>query len=348
MSAAALLATALTAGAVATCTTPLAAQLARRLGVLDRPRGYRRHAEATPLLGGLGVAAGALVGALAFRADEAAGPLLVALGAGTGIVGLCGLVDDTRGLSPRHKLAWQIAAAAAAGAVLIGSGEGLELFLDTIPGLRVPLLLLTALWVVWITNAQNLLDNANGLCAGSAALAAASLCVANVASGEAGVATANAALAGACLGFLPHNWPRARVFLGDTGSLAIGFALAALAVLGVYTRGAEAPGVAVLTPLVALALPLVDSVSVVVLRLRAGRPPWLGDRRHLSHRLARRGLGERGAVLVLWATAALCGALAASLRVLPTGLALALIALLGAALVTLALTAGPSEERAPS
>ena len=111
----------------------------------------------------------------------------------------------------------------------------------------------------------------------------------------------------ACLGFLPYNWPRARVFLGDTGSMFIGFLLAALSVMGVYTRGAHIPVLAVLTPVFVLAIPVLDAVLVVVLRVRDGQPPWVGDRRHISHRLVRRGMRPSTAVAALWAAGAACG-----------------------------------------
>jgi UDP-GlcNAc:undecaprenyl-phosphate GlcNAc-1-phosphate transferase len=179
-----------------------------------------------------------------------------------------------------------------------------DLFLNWPP---LPLVLLTALWVVGITNAMNMLDNMNGLCAGLGAIAAACLAIFNFRTGETAVALAAAALAGACGGFVPWNWPRARIFLGDAGSMLIGFALASLSVMGVYTRGAELPVLAVLAPLFVLALPILDLLVVAGIRWRAGRPPWSPDRAHVSHRLVARGMRPAAAVATLWIAALGCG-----------------------------------------
>jgi len=235
------------------------------------------------------------------RADLAA---LVAVAAGTTLILLAGLIDDIRGLNPRHKLAWQVAAASCAGLVLALLGVRLRLFLPWPP---MPIVLLTAVWVVGITNAVNFLDNMNGLCAGIGAIAAFALALINLASGSFTVAAAAAALCGACIGFLPFNWPHARLFLGDTGSMLIGFLLAALSVMGVYTRGSEIPLLAVFAPVLVLGIPVLDAFLVVLLRLRAGHPPWVGDRRHISHRLVRRGMRPATAVATLWAASAGCG-----------------------------------------
>jgi UDP-GlcNAc:undecaprenyl-phosphate GlcNAc-1-phosphate transferase len=327
------------AAGVSLVATAASAWLARRLGALDRPGGYKAHAAPTPLLGGLGVAAGAVAGvgwgAVGFAAHEMAG--LSAVGAGAALMVAAGLVDDLRGLAPRSKLVSQLGAAAVAGALLALLGVRLQLFLDwPLPAAA----LLTVLWVVAITNALNFLDNMDGLCAGLGAIGAAALAAVNLRTGESAVAVAAAALAGACLGFLPHNWPRARVFLGDAGSMAIGFGLAGLSVLGVYTPGADTPKLAVTVPLVVLAVPALDLVLVVWLRLRSGRPPWLADRRHLSHRLVRRGLRPTAAVAALWATAAACGVAALVLPVLAPAEASILLAGLACLLGGLAVAAG--------
>ena len=121
------------------------------------------------------------------------------------------------------------------------------------------------------------------------------------------VATIAAALSGACLGFLFFNWPKGRIFLGDTGSMLIGYSLASLSVMGVYTRGAEVPALAVLAPLFILAVPLLDVLAVVLLRLKDGRAPWRGDRCHVSHRLVARGLGPLAAVATVWLAILGCG-----------------------------------------
>jgi UDP-GlcNAc:undecaprenyl-phosphate GlcNAc-1-phosphate transferase len=191
-----------------------------------------------------------------------------------------------------------------------------------------------------MTNAANLADHANGLCAGLGALAAAALAAANLRSGSDAVALAASALAGGCLGFLPWNWPRARVFLGDTGSMTIGFTLAALAVLGAYTPGSRSPRAAVVVPLVVLAVPLLDMAIVVALRLRAGQPPWIADRRHLAHRLMRRGLRPAAAVAAAWGAGAVAGLAGWALPALAPWEAGALLAAAAAALALAAAAAG--------
>lgn len=320
-------------------STPAARALALRVGALDRPGGYKAHAKPTPLLGGLAVAVGTAGACLWFLHDgppgEVAGP--VAIGVGTILILLVGLLDDMRGLAPRHKLAWQVTAAAAAGLALALLGVRLSLFLEWPSP---PIVLLTVFWVVAITNSVNFLDNMNGLCAGLGAIAALALAAVNLRSEAYTAATAAAALAGACLGFLPYNWPRARIFLGDTGSMLIGFLLSALSVLGVYTPGAEVPLLAVFTPLFVLGIPVLDLLLVTVLRLRAGHPPWVGDRRHISHRLVHRGLHPITAVCTLWAAGAACGLAALLLPTVGPTQAPLLLALLACALAALALAAG--------
>jgi UDP-GlcNAc:undecaprenyl-phosphate GlcNAc-1-phosphate transferase len=327
------------AAVVSLGTTVLAARLAARLRVLDHPTGYKSHGHATPLLGGLGVVAGTLAGVAGFLPRESSSELagILALGIGALVILLAGLLDDVNGLSPQRKFAWQVSAAAAAGLCLALLGVRLDLFLPWPP---LPILALTVLWVIAITNALNFLDNMDGLCAGLGAIAACSLAVVNLRSGEYAVALAAASLSGACLGFLPHNWPRARVFLGDTGAMFIGFTLAGLSVMGVYTRGARVPMFAVLTPLFVLAVPVLDAVLVVVLRLRAGHPPWIGDRRHLSHRLVRRGLRPPRAVVALWLAGTASGLAALLLPTVGPAEAPLLLALLCCALGALAVAAG--------
>jgi UDP-GlcNAc:undecaprenyl-phosphate/decaprenyl-phosphate GlcNAc-1-phosphate transferase len=293
-------------GLVSLFLTPLLAWVARRWDIVDRPDGYKAHPAATPLLGGIAVAAGTVCGAAWLLPRGDAGHLagLSALAVGGLVILAAGWRDDVRGLAPRYKFTWQVAAATAAGLCLALLGVHLDLFLHWPSP---PIIMLTVLWVVGITNAVNFLDNMDGLCAGLGAVAAAALALINLRSGEITVAVVAAALAGGCLGFLPYNWPRARIFLGDTGSMLIGFLLAALSVMGVYTRGAHVPVLAVFTPLFVLAIPLLDAVLVVILRVHAGHPPWVGDRRHISHRLVQRGMRPAAAVATLWAASGACG-----------------------------------------
>jgi len=336
---AALCNAAIISGLVAALATPLLAWFARRCGALDHPAGYKAHGVATPLLGGLAIAAAttfAVVWVLPESSREhIAG--LSALAVGSGIIVLAGLLDDLRGLSPTRKFLWQLSAATAAGLCLALLGVRLDLFLEW-PS--TPIIALTVLWVVAITNAMNFLDNMNGLCAGLGALAAFSLSVTNLRSAEVTVAVVSAAVGGACVGFLPYNWPRARIFLGDTGSMLLGFLLAALSVMGVYTRGARVPVLAVFTPLFVLGVPVLDLVLVLFIRVRMRQPVWVGDRRHISHRLVQRGMHPAAAVATLWVAGAACGLAALLLPTVGVTEAPLLLALLLCALGALAAAAG--------
>jgi UDP-GlcNAc:undecaprenyl-phosphate GlcNAc-1-phosphate transferase len=334
-----LLAPFLVAVVAAILVGPLLIRAARRFDVLDRPHGYKAHAEPTPLLGGVIVAAAAFAGSAWFvtLADRTELAALSALAAGCVVILVVGLVDDLLGMSPGRKFVWQLAATAATGTWLALLGLRLNLFLAWPP---LPMIGLTVVWIVAITNAFNFLDNMNGLCAGLGAIAAASLALLNWHSGEVTVSLVSAALAGACLGFLPYNWPSARIFLGDAGSMLIGFILACISMMGVYTRGAEVPGIAVFAPLLVLAVPVLDTVLVVLLRVRARRAPWSGDRRHINHRLVRRGMRWRSAVVVLWAAGAACGGVAVILPMVGVAVGLVLISILSLGLAALVLKAG--------
>jgi UDP-GlcNAc:undecaprenyl-phosphate GlcNAc-1-phosphate transferase len=223
-------------------------------------------------------------------------------------------------------------------------------FLRT-PWLSIPM---TLLWIVGITNAFNLLDNMNGLSAGVAAIAGATFAVlaaryVDVGPEQFPAARAAAALAGACLGFLPHNF-RSRIFMGDAGSLFIGFTLACLGALGSW----KSPTVptSVIIPLLVLAYPIFDTTLVVILRLRRGQSPFVGGRDHSSHRLVNLGLGRVESVLLIYLFS-LSHALTA-LLVSSVTLRLSLLALAGSASVLFifgmvlrkasAWRAGPSEE----
>lgn len=319
--------------------TPLVVKVALRLEILDRPQGYKSHAGPVPLLGGLAVASATTIGLAGVSLATGAPPALhvQALVAGAVVILAAGLVDDIRGLAPSYKLVWQLGAAGGAGLALALLGVRLDLFLTWA---RLPMILLTAAWVVGITNAMNLSDNMNGLCAGLGGIAALMLAVLNLQNGELGVAAAAAALSGACFGFLPYNWPRAGIFLGDTGSMFIGFLLAALSVMGVYTRGATIPVLAVYAPFLLLAVPLLDSILVVALRWRIGHPLWIGDRRHISHRLVRRGMQPAAAVAALWAVAGASGFAALLLPTVESAQAPMLLGLIVLALAALAGAAG--------
>lgn len=281
------------AAVLAFAFTPLFALLAKLLGLFDLPDKRKDHGAPVPFLGGVAVwVAFAACAAFTEPGDpdpERAKREALLLGSACALA--AGIWDDLRrgSLSPLRKFAVQGLAAAAA----IRLGLRLRL-------LEAPLsdALLTAFWLLLATNAVNWLDNMNGLAAGLVAIAGGTLLALDPMGAGAG------ALLGACLGFLPWNFPRARVFLGDAGSHGLGFAAAVLAARACAER-AGSPAQQAL-PLFALAVPVLDLLRVVWVRLWLGRHPWVADHLHVSHRLAER-LGRVGAVLALWALAAAVG-----------------------------------------
>jgi UDP-GlcNAc:undecaprenyl-phosphate GlcNAc-1-phosphate transferase len=287
-----------TAFALAAVGTPVARRTALRLGLLDLPAARKLHARPVPLLGGVAVAAAVLASLLLHSERQALGELAGIL-AGAVWVSLWGLWDDRRALGPPAKLAAQVVGAA----FLLFAGVSVDL---PVPE---PLnVALTLLWVVGVTNAFNLLDNMDGLAGGVGSVAAAFLLGLSAWNGQYLVGALAAAVLGACLGFLLHNLNPARIFLGDSGSLFLGFALAAV---GIKLRfPANDPAVTWMVPVLAFGVPILDTGFVVAARLRAGRNPFTcPGQDHLSHRLLRLGWNCRQAVLVLClAGAALGGA----------------------------------------
>jgi UDP-GlcNAc:undecaprenyl-phosphate GlcNAc-1-phosphate transferase len=269
---------------------------------VDRPGGRKRHARPVPVVGGIAITVGIVAGLAAVWLGAASSdgparsfpllPLLAALA-----VQAVGVLDDARGLSPPVKLGCELAAATAA----VGF-SGISL-LSELVGVGAGAVL-AVLWLATITNAVNFLDGSDGL-AGSVALAASSLLLLSAAaSGQHAAMPLLAALCGALAGFLVFNLPPASAFLGDGGSLPLGFLLGYAAVsLTWFDFGwtLDTPMHALLAPLLVLAVPLYDFVGVIVLRLRARVAPWRSDERHLPHRLAQRGFGPGKIVLVLTA-----------------------------------------------
>ncbi len=276
--------------------TPLVRAAALRLGAVDAPDHRRMHLAPTPLLGGVAIFGAAISGMALVKAFQ--GPALGGL-LGASLILLVGLWDDLYRISPRNKLLGQIAAAA----VLLPFGISIE-----ITGLAWLDGAITVFWVVGICNAFNLLDNMDGLSAGVAAVAAFCFFVVAAQGEQFIVAGASLALCGACLGFLRYNFGRApaRIFMGDTGSLLLGYLLAVLAVRLVY----DSPRwITPLVPIAILGVPILDTTFVVICRLKEGRPISQGGKDHLSHRLvAAFGLPPRNAVAALWLAAATLGA----------------------------------------
>ncbi|VAX42675.1 Undecaprenyl-phosphate alpha-N-acetylglucosaminyl 1-phosphate transferase [hydrothermal vent metagenome] len=221
------------------------------------------------------------------------------------ILHLLGLIDDRRALGPWVKLVVMLGCATA---MTLVTHSRLFTFLDPHVGGPWLSIACTILWITLVTNALNFIDNMDGLCAGVTTIAATCFLAAALLHGQWFIAAALALLVGATLGFLAFNRPPARIFMGDGGSLVIGFTLAFLTVRTTYyDPGAAGGWYGVFMPLAVLAVPLYDFTSVTIVRLRQGKNPFQGDQQHLSHRLVKRGLTKPAAVGLLWSLTAITG-----------------------------------------
>jgi UDP-GlcNAc:undecaprenyl-phosphate GlcNAc-1-phosphate transferase len=290
--------------------TPLTARLARRLGAVDHPADRRIHVVATPRLGGLALVAGVLVPVLYYLPEDAGARALVA---GAVLIALLGAVDDVWGLGPSVKLVGQVVCA------LVPVSAGLTIDHVTLPFVGAADLgpaqyPVTVLWFVALVNMINFTDGMDGLAAGVSGISAATFAVLAASLTRADPAILAAALAGACLAFLVFNFHPARVFMGDTGSMFLGFALAGVAISGVMKSAAA---IALLVPLLVLAIPILDTSFVILKRLKYGRPVHRADRSHFHHRFFTIGWGQRRTVLALYAWCALMGGAAIAVRFIP-------------------------------
>jgi len=300
----------LVAFVLATAITPLAARLARRLGAVDQPRDRGLATQATPLLGGLAIFAGAAVAGLLFLPDtDRYGAVL----AGVAIITVVGAWDDWRALPPVWKLTGQLLAAL----VLVLGGVTVETFTLPFVGnvalgdLGEPL---TLLGLVAIMNAVNFTDGVDGLAAGVCAISAAAFAVIAFDLQRDGAGVLALISCGAALGFLVHNFPPASIFMGDCGSNLLGLLLGATIVEGSLKTNAV---IALIIPLVVLAVPFLDTTFVVLKRLKYRRPVHLADANHFHHRFARIGFSQRRTVGYLYAWTATMAAVAVALRFVP-------------------------------
>ena len=277
--------------------TPLVIRGAHRIGWLAYPRADRWHTRVVALMGGVGIVGTMLLVSLAGGALHAS-PVGIPLLVGMVVLAVLGGVDDRGGVNPLPKLVIELAAAAG----IVSAGVR---FAPSLPEfLSIPL---TVMWIIGVTNAMNLLDNMDGLAAGTGVVIGGTIGALSVVTGDTVTSLLALSLTGACLGYLPFNYRRARVFMGDTGSLPLGFVVATLALMA-GQRAADATASAMwgtVLPLLLCALPLVDTTLVTISRVRAGRAISQGGRDHASHRLVYTGLSDTVAVLTLHASALL-------------------------------------------
>ena len=319
---------------IALIATRLIRSYAPQLGLMDQPNSQRKvHTLPTPLGGGIGIwlgvvgtfAVGELMLVLAMNVPAVAkilpdfarehlsgvvnqsGNLWILLAAGT-VLMVLGLLDDRKGLSWQVRIAIEFGVAAAC--VFFVKNLQLTAFMN------MPLLtgLLSVLWIVGLINSFNMLDNMDGLSGGVAAISASMLAAVLLLNPDPQtnrpqlfVAGFLLVLVGAILGFLWHNKPPARIFMGDSGAYFIGFCIAVATLLATYAGYQTPKRHAILAPVVVMAVPLYDMFTVLLIRLRAGKSPFQADKNHFSHRLVDLGLTRTQAVLTVYLTTATCG-----------------------------------------
>jgi len=307
--------TAAVAFLMAAVASPIVRALARRAGAVALPKSDRWHQAPTAMMGGVAIYV-AVVGTLILFVPHS--PQMWTVVVASTALFFLGLIDDFLHLKPYQKLIGQLLSAAAV--VYMG------LVLPWTSSIVLNMVI-TFFWLVGVTNAVNMLDNMDGLAAGIAAIAALSLAVNFALNGQLNESMMLAAFFGGLAGFLIYNHHPASMFMGDCGSMFIGFFLASMALLSGEIGGRSRSVVAVLAvPVLVLCIPIFDTTFVTLMRKMAGRAASQGGRDHTSHRLVALGLSERHAVWMLWAFAAMGGILANSVRRLGLDVSLAIIA----------------------
>lgn len=291
------------AGLIALTVTPIVRVLAYKIGAVDIPKDNRRmHKKPMPLLGGLSIFIGFSITALIFCDPT---PKFLAAWIGGLIIILIGILDDIYALNPWVKLLGQVIAAA----IVVSVGvriEFINLFGHYIKfGIfSIPI---TILWIAGMTNAINLIDGLDGLACGVSAICSTSLLIVTLMHAELDVAMLTAILTGACIGFLPFNINPAKIFMGDTGALFLGYMMSVLSIIGVFKTTAM---VSFFIPVIIFGYPLFDTVFAFVRRILNGRSPFSADRGHLHHRIIDMGFNVRQSVSILYCICSILGILA--------------------------------------
>ena len=286
--------------AAAYFSTPYVKKLALKIGALDQPDDRKVHAIPIPRMGGLAIYFGFVLAVLSsiYLSREIIGILL-----GGAMILAVGIIDDLRPLPAKVKLLGQILSAG----VLVFFGVRIEWIANPFGDmiylhyLSIPL---TILWVVSLINTINLIDGLDGLAAGVSTIASMTILLVALEQNFWLVAVLAAALAGSALGFLQHNFNPAKIFMGDTGSMFLGYMLAAISILGAVK---SATTIALVVPIVALGLPIMDTAFAIVRRYISGQPIFKPDKGHLHHRLLEIGLTQKQAVLLMYVISACLG-----------------------------------------
>lgn len=289
-------------------TTPLVRRFAYKIGAVDVPRDKRRvHKRPTPRIGGLAIIFGFLVAIISF--NDSWTKELVSILIGVGILGVLGIIDDCKELDAKLKFVVQIVAALVVvifGDIRISVMSNPNVFSEN-PYIIFPQWLsitVTVLWIVFMTNAVNFIDGLDGLAAGVSAIMSMSLVFIAITYHEYAIALLGIALMGACFGFLPFNFNPAKIFMGDTGSMFLGYMLSVLSVQGMFKSYAV---ISFAVPIIMLGLPLFDALFAMLRRLLTGKNPMSADRGHLHHRLYDMGFSQKQTVFILYAISGVLG-----------------------------------------
>lgn len=313
--------------AVAYFITPRVKDFAIKVGALDAPDARKVHTRPIPRMGGLAIYAAFVLAVLSsmYVSREILGLLV-----GGTVILIVGIIDDLKPLPARVKLLGQIVAAA----VLVMFDIRIEWLTNPfgemiyVEYLAIPL---TILWVVGLTNTVNLIDGLDGLAAGVSTIASVTILLVALQQNFWTVAVLTAALAGSALGFLQHNFNPAKIFMGDTGSMFLGYMLAAISILGAVKSAAT---IALIVPIVALGLPILDTAFAIIRRYMSGRPIFKPDKGHLHHRLLEMGLTQKQAVLLMYVMSGCLGLSAIALTEVNKSFgAVIIVALLGIAFI---------------
>ncbi len=293
-----------TALIISIAVTPFIIKFAFKIGAMDVPRDNRRvHKVPVPLIGGLAIYLAFTISVILFTELN---QRIVGLLIGGTFIMLSGLADDIRPLGPKTKLLLQVIGAV----ILICFGISIRYVtnpFDRVTGMAdigifsIPA---TIFWIVGVTNAFNLIDGLDGLAAGIASISCITLFIVSVLNGRMGTAALTAALAGSTIGFLPYNFNPAKIFMGDTGAQFLGFILAAISIEGAIKSAAA---IAITVPILALGLPIYDTLMAIIRRSLNKKPVMQGDRGHLHHKLLDMGLSQRQAVVVMYIISGLLG-----------------------------------------
>ena len=314
--------------------TPAVIAFARQTGALDKPDARKVHVRPIPRIGGIGIYAAFMASILVQLIFADVTPefmtSLIGLMIGGTIIVAIGIIDDYCDLPAKVKLLGQIFAAAV---LVIGFDVRIDVITDPfgdyiyLEFLAIPA---TIFWVVGLTNTVNLIDGLDGLAAGVSSIAAVTIFLVAMEEGIPFVAMVTAALAGAAVGFLYYNFNPARIFMGDTGSMFLGFMLAGISVVGAVKSAAT---IAHIVPILALGVPLLDTTFAIVRRARNHRPIFKPDKGHLHHRLLAHGFTQKQAVLLMYVVSALFGLCAIALTAVSTQAAALIILIVAAAVL---------------